>query len=157
MADTAEHLSAGREHRTGRVGFERMAEGIVDGEKEPGIAAFGHDRAGETRRQCVAVVNPRCLRRRAGFAGEGRAADRSRNGDAIAFGRELLDGKRDRGIVEADGHVDVFGVEPAAGDGRADVGLFLMIGNGDLDRFAEYGAAGILDRHACGDRRAWAS
>ena len=67
------------------------------------------------------------------------------------------DGKRDRGIVEADGHVDVFGIEPAAGNRRADVGLVLMIGNGDLDRLAKYGAAGILDRHACGDRRAWAS
>src|SRR5262249_42955703 len=85
MADAAEHLSTSREHRAGRVGFERMAERIVDGEKEPGITAFGDDRAGEARRQCVAVVDPRCLRRRAGFAGEGRAADRSRNGDAVAF------------------------------------------------------------------------
>ncbi len=109
----------------------------------------------ETRRQRVAVVDPRCLGRRAGFAGEGRAADRAGNGDAVAFGRELLDGKCHRGIVKADGHVDVFGIEPAAGNRRADIGLVLVVGDGDLDRLAEHRTAGILDRHACGNRRAW--
>jgi hypothetical protein len=131
-----------------------MAEGIVDGEEEPGIATLGDDRAGKARRQRVAVVDPRCLGRRAGFAGEGRAADRAGDGDAVAFSRELLDGKRHRGIVEADGHIDVFRIEPAAGDCRADVGLVLVVGDGDLDRLAEHRTAGILDRHARRNRRA---
>jgi hypothetical protein len=157
MAHAAEYLAAGRAHRAGRVGFERIAESIVDGEEEPGIAAFGHDRTGEARRQRIAVVDPRCLGRRAGLAGEGGVADRARNGDAVAFGGELLDCKRYRGIVEADGHIDAFGIEPAAGDCRADVGLVLVVGDGDLDRLAEHRTAGVLDRHAGGNRRAGAA
>ena len=53
----------------------------------------------------------------------------------------MLDCKRYRGIVEADGHIDAFGIEPAAGDCRADVGLVLVVGDGDLDRLAEHRTA----------------
>ena len=157
VADAAEHFSAGRKHRAGRIGFERMAERIVDGEEKPGIAALGDDRAGEARGQRIAVIDPRRLGWRACFAGEGRAADGAGNGDPVVLGRKLLDGERDRRIVKADRHVDFFRVEPAPRNRRADVGLVLVIGNDDLDRLAEHRAANIFDRHARGDDRARAA
>ena len=44
MADAAEHLAAiGVHHLTG-VALERLAEGIVGGEKEPSVAAGLHHR-----------------------------------------------------------------------------------------------------------------
>jgi hypothetical protein len=73
------------------------------------------------------------------------------------LGRELFDGKRDSRIVEADGHVHFFSIEPVAGNGRPDIGLILVIGEYDLDRLAEHGAANVLDRHSCGDDRTWAA
>jgi len=39
----------------------------------------------------------------------------------------------------------------------ADIGLVLMVGDHDIDRLAEHGAAGILDRHARGNDRAGAA
>ena len=134
-----------------------MAEGVVDGDEEPGIAPLRHDRLGETRGQRVAVINPGGFIRRAGLAGKGGAADRARNGDAVFLGGELLDRKRHRRIVEADRHVDLADLEPLAGNRGADIGLVLMIGEHDLDRLAEHRAAGILDRHARGDHRARAA
>ena len=44
MTHAAEHLAAGGLHRGGRIGFERMAEGIVDRDEEPGIAPLGDGR-----------------------------------------------------------------------------------------------------------------
>ena len=46
MANAAEDFAAGGEHRVRRVGFERVAEGIINGEEEPGVAALCHDRSG---------------------------------------------------------------------------------------------------------------
>jgi len=67
---------------------------------------------------------------------------------------DLLDRERDRGIVKADGHVDLISIKPLARNRGADIGLVLMVGGHDLDRFAEHRPAGILDRHARGDHRA---
>jgi hypothetical protein len=44
-----------------------------------------------------------------------------------------------------------------ARDRGADIGLVLMVGDHDIDRLAEHGAAGILDRHARGNDRAGAA
>ena len=57
-------------------------------------------------------------------------------------------------MVETDRHVDLADLEPFPRDGRADIGLVLMVGIDDLDRLAEHGAAEILHRHACGHHRA---
>ena len=95
MADAAENFSSRGEHRARCVGFERMAESIIDGQEKPGVAALGHDRSGEARRQCVAVVDPRCFGCGACLAREGRASDCPGDGNPIAVGGELLDSKRD--------------------------------------------------------------
>jgi hypothetical protein len=46
---------------------------------------------------------------------------------------------------------------PPAGDSGADVALVLVVGGHNLNRLAQHCAAGILDRHGCGDNRAWAA
>ena len=102
-------------------------------------------------------MNRRAMRPRWGGAvlsGERRAADRTGDGDAVLLRRDLLDCERDRGIVEADGHVDLIGIEPSARNRGADIGLVLMVGGHDLDRLAEHHPASVLDRHARGDHRA---
>ena len=48
-------------------------------------------------------------------------------------------------------------IEPLPRECGADIGLVLMVGEHDLDRLAEHGAAGILDRHARGNDRARAA
>jgi hypothetical protein len=87
------------------------------------------------------------------LSGERRAAHRTGDGDAILLRRDLLDRERDRGIVKADGHVDLIGIEPLARNRGADIGLVLMVGGHDLDRLAKHRPTGILDRHARGDHR----
>jgi hypothetical protein len=66
------------------------------------------------------------------------------------LGGELLDGKGDGGVVEADRHVHAAGVEPLAGNVGSDIRFVLMVGEHDFHRLAEHGAAGILYRHARG-------
>ena len=60
--------------------------------------------------------------------------------------RDLLHGKRYRGIDDIDDHVDLLGVEPFVRDRGTDIGLVLMIGIDDLDRHIADLAAEILDR-----------
>ena len=91
MAHAAKHLSSGGLHRARRIGFQRMAEGVVDRDKEPAIAPFRDDRLGETGGERIAVIDPGCLGRRAGLAGKGRAPYRARDGDPVALRSELFD------------------------------------------------------------------
>jgi hypothetical protein len=95
MAYAAKHLSSGGLYRARSIGFQGMAEGIVDRDKEPAIAPFRDDRLGETGGERIAVIDPGCLRRRARLAGKGRASYRARDGDAVALRGELLDRERD--------------------------------------------------------------
>jgi hypothetical protein len=73
--------------------------------------------------------------------------------DPLALPRDLLHGEGDRGDGNVDDRVDVFHVVPARRDRRADIGLVLVIGEDDLDRLAQHGAAEILRGHARGDHR----
>jgi hypothetical protein len=57
-------------------------------------------------------------------------------------------------MVKSNRHVDLADLEPFAGNGGADIGLVLVVGEHDLDGLAESRAAGILYRHARGNHRA---
>ena len=58
MTDLAEHLAAiGLDHRRG-VALERMTEGVVGGEEEPGVAAGLDDRLAGAVGQHPGVVGP---------------------------------------------------------------------------------------------------
>ena len=55
-----------------------------------------------------------------------------------------------------DDHVDAVGVVPLAGDGRADVGLVLVVGRDELDLDARLSMPEVLDGHRARDDRAGA-
>ena len=70
MLDAAEHLAAiGGDDRSG-IAFERVAEGVVRGEEEPGVAAGFHQRLAGAVGEHPGVVDPMDRVRRALRAGE---------------------------------------------------------------------------------------
>jgi len=73
--------------------------------------------------------------------------------DAVLLARDRLDGQRNCGVADVGDRVDTLLVYPLARDVGADIGLVLVVGKDDLDRFAEHLAAIILDGHARGDHR----
>ena len=60
---------------------------------------------------------------------------------------EIDQRQRDGGIGDVEDRLDVLRIEPFAGDVEADVDLVLVVGDDDVDLFAEHRAAEILDRH----------
>ena len=107
-------------------------------------------RAGALRER-IGVIGPVDAVRRAGFAGQIRRGGARDDVDPVLLAGELLDRERDRRVAEAGDHVHLVHVVPVPARGGGDIRLVLMIGEDDLDRFAQYFAAEILDRHA--DRR----
>ena len=95
VTDLAKHLAAALEHDRFGVALERIAEGIVGGEEEPGIAAALYNRVAGAVRQRPGVVDPVYGVGRARLAGEigGRRTDREEHFVLVAD--ELVDGKRD--------------------------------------------------------------
>ena len=58
IAGRAQHLAARPFDEGGPIGFHRMAEGVIGGDEEPGIAAAGDDRPAGGVRQHPGVVDP---------------------------------------------------------------------------------------------------
>src|SRR5712692_1943301 len=141
---------------TAAVSRSSEPEGVVGGQEEPGIAAGLHDRGAGAVGERPGVVGPvdgvgGALR--AGQIGGGGARDQKH---LVLLAHDLVDRERDRGGRHVDDHVDLVGVDPGAHDVRSDVRLVLVVGADDLDLEALGGGAGVLDRHAGGDHRAWA-
>ena len=141
------------DHRRG-VALERVTEGIVGGEEEPGVAAGLHDRLAGAVGERPGVVGPVDRVGRAfgaGQVGGGRARDQEH---LVLVPDDLVDRERDRRGRHVDDDVDLVDVDPRAHDVGADVRLVLVVGADDLDLHALGGGAEILDRHARGDHRA---
>ena len=85
--------------------------------------------------------------RRARFAGEVGGRGRVEDDDPISRFREILDRQRHARIGDVEDRADAALVVPLPRDLKADVDLVLMIGDEELDRLAEHGAAEILDRN----------
>ena len=148
MANGAEHLAPCRPDHIGGVRLERMAEGVVGGEEEPGVAPCLHRSCAGALGERVGVVGPMEAVRRAGFAGQiGRGRARH-DIDPVLLAGELLDRERDRRIAEARHHVDLVDIEPLTPGGRGHVCLVLVISEHEVDRLAQYLPAEILDRHS---------
>ena len=110
----------------GGVALERMTEGIVGGEEEPGVAAGLDQRLAGAVGEHPGVVGPVDGVGRAFRSGEiGDAAPETRN--TLFFSRaDLVDGKRHAGIRHVDDHVDMIDVVPLPRDIGADIRLVLM-------------------------------
>ena len=147
MEHVALHLAAvGLDHRRG-IGLERLAEGVVCRQKEPGLAALLHDRLAGAVRQRIGVVRVVHHIRIAGFVGEGLGGAPGVDKDALLFGGDLADGESDAGGRNVDDHVHALRVIPLARLGRAHVGLVLVVGGQYFNRFAQHLAAEVLHRH----------
>ena len=85
--------------------------------------------------------------RRARFAGEVGRRGRVEDDEPVARLRQVLDRERHARIGDVENRSHPALVIPLPRDGEADVDLVLMIGDEELDRLAEHGAAEILDRH----------
>ena len=154
MAHLAQHLAAGFHHHLFRVALERVAEGIVGGEEEPGLAAGLDDRAAGAVRQHPGVVGPVDGVRRAGLAGEVRGRGARDEKRLVLVPRHLVDGERHRRGRHVDDHVDLVDVVPLPRNRRADFGLVLVIGGDDLDLHAFFRGAEVFHCHARRDHRA---
>src|SRR5215472_13601927 len=148
VAHFAQHLAAALHHDRFGVALERVAEGVVGGEEEPGIAAALHDRVAGAVRQRPGVVNPMHGVGRARLAGEigGRRAHRQEH--LVLVAGELVDRERDRGGRHVRNGIDLVDVEPLARNAQADVGLVLVIAADDLDLHTLGGGTEILNRLA---------
>ena len=156
MADLAQDLAARlRDDRLG-VALERVAEGVVGGEEEPGVAAaLDHGAAGALG-QRVGVVGP--------VDGVGRACLPVRSDEPAPELMKILffslviwlTASATEEVGTSSDDVDAVGVVPLPGDVRADVGLVLVVGRDDLDLDALVRRLEVLDRHAGGDHRAFA-
>jgi hypothetical protein len=133
MDDTAQHLAASVRDETGSVALERVTEGIVNGDEEPGVTAHAGQRAAGAVRERVGVAVEMKAERRAELAGDVGTACHGDEQDAFLLPRQRLQGEsRTRRRAFHDG-IDVLGVDPRPRDGNRDVRLVLMIGGEDLD------------------------
>ena len=133
MANLAEHLAAVLFHHRRGVALERMAEGVIGGQEEPGVAAGLHHRLAGAVGQHPGVVGPVHgvgVALRPGEVGGRRAGD---DEHLVLGGGDLAHRQRHAGIRHVDDHVDLVDVVPLVGDLRADVRLVLMVAADQLD------------------------
>ncbi|GCC47790.1 hypothetical protein chiPu_0031890, partial [Chiloscyllium punctatum] len=144
MLDAAEHLAAIRGDDRRSVALERLAERIVRGEEEPGVAAGFHQRLAGAVGEHVGVVDPVHRVRRALRAREvGRGGARVQIDDVLVLG-EVGDREADIGGCEIDEHVDLLDVDPLLADVDGDIGLVLVVGRDQVDLPAFRQQPGVL-------------
>ena len=149
MAYRAHYLAARGLDEFRYVAFERMAERIVGGEEEPGVAAGLDQLAAGADGQRVGVVGPVNAVGRALAAGEvGGRAGRYDDQRLLLLAQDFLHRQHRRGVRQVAHQIDVFDVEPPVDDVGGDVRLVLVVGVDELDRLAQRLAAEVLDRHA---------
>jgi hypothetical protein len=157
MARGAQHLAAARaDHRRGLL-LQRVAEGVVGGEKGPDLAAFLDDRL--TRAVCkrVGVVRVMDRVRRAVLVGQLCRGGARHHHHALALRRNLRHDDRHGAVRYIGDHVDTVVLVPFDRGPRADVHPVAVICGDDLHGLAEHRAPEVLDRHLRRDHRAFAA
>src|SRR5262249_13570319 len=136
--------------------LQRLAEGVVGGDEEPGVlAALDHRLAGDVG-QRVGVVGPVHSVGRAGGTGDVGGAAAGIDVDLVLLASQRRDRQRGGGGRHVEVRIDLLIVVPVAGDGDADVGLVLVVGIDHLDRLALDLAAVVGHRHLHGGHRSLA-
>ena len=123
-AHAAEHLAAIGLDDIRDVAFERVAEGVIGGQEEPGVAAgLDHRRAGAVG-QRRGVIDPVHRVRVAQFAGNVRRGRIGRQINLVLLAGDAHRRDRRRRGAGAEDNVDLVDVVPAAGGRTATSGLF---------------------------------
>src|SRR4029078_11558294 len=114
MAHAAHDLAAVLLDDRGGVALERVAEGVVGGEEEPGVAAGLYDRLAGTVGERPRVIGPvDGVRRTLGTGQVGRGSARDKE-HLVLVAHDLVHGERDRGPRHGDDHADLIYVDPRA-------------------------------------------
>ena len=137
VAHLAEHLAAVLQHHRLGVALERVAEGVVGGQEEPGVAAGLDDRAAGAVGEHPGVVGPVDGVGRAGLAGQvGRRRAGVEEGLASSPCVIWLTASATDEVGTSTITSTLSVSYHCAGDARADVGLVLVVGRDDLDLHA---------------------
>jgi hypothetical protein len=98
----------------GGVALQRLAEGVIGGEEEPGIAARLDDRLSRAMGEHIRVVGPVDCVWGAGLAGQVGGRRSGIEVDSVLLFDDVIDGEPDAGIGHVGDHVDLVFVEPFA-------------------------------------------
>ena len=131
---TADHLPAGALDERRCIALQGVAEGVVGGDEEPGLAPRLDQCAAVGARQHVGVERPVHRGRRAALAGQVGGARAGDQEHLVLLPRNLRDREADGAVRHIDDRVHASLVEPCARDAGADIGLVLMVGLQHLDR-----------------------
>ena len=130
----AQHLAASLGHEVGGVALQRMAEGVVGGDEEPGIAARLHHRAAGGMRQHPGVHRPMHRGRRALRPGQVGGGPGGVDVDLVHLLADAGHRQRDGAVRHVDDHVDLVAVDPLPRQAGTDVRLVLVVAGDDLHR-----------------------
>src|SRR5262249_24896633 len=151
MTHLAQDLASVLFHHRSGVALKGMAEGVVGGEEEPGVAARLDDGIARTVGQGPGVVGPMYGVGCTGLPGQIGGGGTGDEKDFVPFLGDVVDGECYRGGRHIDHDVDFVDVVPLADDVGADVGLVLVVSEYDLDLvMAGRRLAEVLDRLARG-------
>ena len=156
VAHLAEHFAAVLFHHRRGVALERIAEGIVGREEEPGVATRLHHRLAGAVGQHPGVIGPVHgvgIALRPGEVGGCRAGD---DEHLVLGGGDLAHRQRHARIRHVDDDVDLVDVVPLVGDLRTDIRFVLMVAADQLDLHIRIGLGEVGDRHFGGGDRAGA-
>ena len=133
MAHGAQDLAAIGGHDRRGVALQRLAEGVIGGQEEPGVAAALHHRLARAIGEQIGVIGPVDRVGRAGRICEigGRRA-RVHVDDVLLLG-DAVHRQRHAGGQHAHDSVDLLLIGPLAGEVHAHVRLVLMVGGDHVD------------------------
>ena len=130
----------------GCIGFERMTESIVSGQKVPAFGTGLHQGGACHLGQRHGVVGVMHGVGRAGFIGQAGGAGADGHERAFLFFGDLGHGQRGAGVGAADQHRQAVLVDPLSGFGAGHVGLVLVVGGQHFNRTVQDLATEILHR-----------
>src|ERR1043166_9688417 len=108
--------------------LQRLAECVIEADKEPGLAAAFGDRAAHGIAQRPGIERPLHRGRLAELSGQVRSRRARRQHGPVLLLHHRVDRQRHTGIRQVDDGHDVLLVDPAPRNRRTDVGLVLVIG-----------------------------
>ena len=150
----AEHLAAGAGDEARGILLQRMAERIVGGDEEPGVAAFLHRRIDHAVRHRPGVVDEVEMVRSAIAAGDVGRCGAGEDRHLVLLLHQVGDRECRRGQRHIGDDIDALVVEPVARDGDRDVGLQLQVRLHDFRLDRRVVAHEVLDRHLRAEHRA---